>query len=85
MEAGNDEADFFVGDFGQEGFFEGLEALHSELLAGGGDLVVAFRGQPAGLKFGFASFDEIGDKGDNGAQGSLTNLSNFIKRAALRQ
>jgi hypothetical protein len=28
-EAGYDEADFFVGDFGREGFLEGLQAVHS--------------------------------------------------------
>src|SRR6266849_10121589 len=82
-EVGYDQADFFVGDLGWEGFLEGLEAVHSELAAGGGDLVVAFGGQPDGLKFGFASFDEIGDQGDYSAQGSLANLSNFIKCAPL--
>ena len=46
-EAGDDEADFFVGDFGWEGFLEGLEAVHAELAASGGDLVVAFGRQPA--------------------------------------
>src|SRR5580704_7472979 len=41
-EAGYDEADFFVRDLGGERLFERLEAVHSKLAAGGGDLVVAF-------------------------------------------
>src|SRR5713101_4084353 len=84
-EAGYDEANLFVGDFGWERFLEGLQAVHSQLLAGGGDLVVAFGGQPVGLKFGVASFDQVGDKGDDSAQSSLANLSNLNKRAPLFQ
>jgi len=41
-EAGYYQADFFVRDFGWEGLLEGLEAVHSQLLAGGGDLLVPF-------------------------------------------
>ncbi len=43
-EASYDEADFFIGDFGWEGFLEGFETVHPQLLTGGGDLVVAFGG-----------------------------------------
>ena len=43
-EVGYDEANLFVGDFGREGFLEGLQAVHSQLAAGGGDLVVPFGG-----------------------------------------
>ena len=43
-EVGDDEADFFVGDFRWEGFLERLEAIHAELAASSGDLVVAFGG-----------------------------------------
>src|SRR5260370_1067253 len=84
-EGGEGEANLFVGDFGREGFFEGLQAVHSQLLAGGGDLVVAFRGQPVGLKFGVASFDQVGDEGDDSTQSSLANLRNLNKRAPLFQ
>src|SRR5260370_31642501 len=84
-EAGYDEANLFVGDFWREGFFEGLQAVHAQLAAGGSDLVVAFRRQPLGLKLGVASFDQVGDEGDDGAQGSLANLSNLNKRWPLFQ
>src|SRR5258708_38337547 len=84
-EAGYDQANFFVGDFGREGFFEGFQAVHAQLAAGGGDLAVAFRGQPLGLKLGVASFDQVGDQRDDSAPCSLANLSNLNKRAPLFQ
>jgi hypothetical protein len=81
--ASYNETNLFVGDFGWEGFFEGLEAVHAEPVAGGRDLVVAFGGQPAGLELGFASLDEIRDEGDDGAKGSGADLGDLFEGAAF--
>jgi hypothetical protein len=80
---GDNQADFFVRDFGRESFLEGFQAVHSQLAAGGRDLVVALGGEPARLKFGIAPLDKIGYQGNNSAQRSLPNLRNLSKRAAF--
>src|SRR5260370_42091458 len=80
-EAGYDEANLFVGDFGWERFLEGLQAVHSQLLAGGGDLVEAFRRQPVRLQFGLASFDLIRSEGDDRTRSSLAHLRHLHKHA----
>ena len=75
--------DFLVRDFRREGFFKRLEAVHAQLAANGGDLVVAFGGQPAGLELDLASFDQIGDERDDGAEGSSADLGDFPEGAAF--
>src|SRR5258708_36581799 len=84
-EASNNEANFFVRDFGREGFLEGLQSVHSRLLAGSSDLVVPLGRHPPGLEFRFASLDQLRDQENNAAQRSLPNLRTLLKRPPLRQ
>src|SRR5260370_19956923 len=84
-EMGYDQTNFFVRNFGRKRFLERFQAVLSQLLAGDRDLVVSLGRHPAGLKFSVASFDQVGNQGDDGTQRSLANLSNLIERTPLRQ
>jgi len=68
-EGGYDEANFFVRDFGRRASLRGFRRSipNGDRRRRSGCNV---RGEPSRLKFGVASFDHVGDEGDNGAQGA---------------
>jgi len=80
---GDDEADLFVGDFGREGFLEGLEVVEAEFCGGLADLFGVDGMDPVGAVGKFAPLDEIGDEDDDGGEFAAAQLSDFLKGAAL--
>ena len=80
---GDDEANFFVGDFGREGFLEGLEVVEAEFCGALADLFGVDGMDPVGAVGKFALLDEIGDEDDDGGEFAATELGDFLKGAAL--
>ena len=82
---GDDEANFFVGDFGGEGFLDGLEVVEAEFGGGLADLLGVDGMDPVGAEGEFALFDEVGDKDDDSGEFASAELGNFLEGVAFGQ
>jgi hypothetical protein len=77
------EADGFVGDFFGEGIFDGFEEVEAESGGGLTNLFGVDGVDPVGAESDFASFDEVGNKGDDGRNFSATELGDFLEGMAF--
>lgn len=77
------QADLLVRDFPRECVFDWFEPLHSAALARNGNLIEYLLPTPLWLELDFASFDELHNKRDDGAQSAITNPPNFFERVSF--
>ncbi len=81
-EVGYYEADFVVGDFGWEGFFQGLQPFEAAFGAGGFDYGAAGGVDPFGVEFDGAGFDQIGYGVDDRRELASANLCDVFEAVA---